>query len=275
VTAGNINMKKSKQGLPCAGPIDWKLPDFYTGNVSRTFRGVLLCLKKMGRRRWPAYEKHLVKYARWQKDGTLLGLEYARQIVGHRWPQLEPALISHWPQLAEYLKWRGFSVRTGPLERLILGSKKHDIVDRAHAAYRYAMIVLKGRWEAAEPVILEAAGVADEAINASRVAEAYRKRFFPRRPWPALNERIREGCCTPAFVVEYSRITGKKCHEDANNGLLKADRAADGFVELLWIYADKVLGDKLPDDLHGVMVLKSFDKPDDPFVKKYMGTYCV
>ena len=122
-------------------------------------------------------------------------------------------------------------------------------------------------------MILKAAGVADNAYIASEVAEAYRKMFFPRRVWPALQERIRDGRCTPAFVVEYSRITGKKCLKDANAGLLKADRNADGFTNVLWIYADKVLGGKLPDDLHDIMMLKSFQNTDDEYVKDYVGAY--
>lgn len=274
MSAGNRGVKEGKRSLTSADPIDWKLRGFIAGEVERTFEGVLLCLKKMGRRRWSAWEKHLVEYACWYETGVKMGLTYAREIVRRRWPELEPALIRHWRWLTEYLEWRGFSIGTGPLESLILGSMKHDIVDRAHAACQYAAIVLEDRWEDGERVILEAARTADDAFNASRVAEAYRKTFFPRRIWPALNERIREGSCTPGFVVEYSRITGRNCHEDANAGLLKADRAADGFVELLWTYADVVLGGKLPDELDGVMVLKSFENPGDPFVKKYVETYC-
>lgn len=274
MAAGNRGVKEGKRSPPSAAPIDWKLKEFSAGEVERTFQGVLLCLKKMGRRRWSAWEKHLVDYTCQYETGVNMGLTYAREIVRRRWPELEPALIRHWPRLSEYLEWRGFSVGSGPLERLILGSKQHDIVDRSYAACQYAAIVLEDRWEDGERVILEAASVADEAVNASRVAEAYRKRFFPRQSWPALNERIREGRCTPGFVVEYSRITGKNCNADANIGLLKADRNAGGFTEVLWDYADEVLGRKLPDDLDDVMVLKSFENLDDPFVKKYMETYC-
>lgn len=275
MSAGNRGVKDGKRSLTSADPIDWKLRGFFAGEVERTFEGVLLCLKKMGRRRWSAWEKHLVDYACCSETGVKMGLTYAREIVRRRWPEFEPSLIRDWLRLSEYLKWRGFSVGTGSLESLILGSPKHDIVDRAHAACQYAAIVLEGRWEDGERVILEAASVADDAFNASRVAEAYRKTFFPRRIWPALNERIRKGRCTPGFVVKYSRITGRKCHEDANEGLLKADRNADGFTELLWEYADMVLGDKLPDELDCVMLLKSFERPDDPFVKLYVRTYCV
>jgi hypothetical protein len=274
MAAGNRGVKVGKRSPPSADSIDWKLKGFSAGKVERTFEGVLLCLKKTGRRRWSDWEKHLVDYACWSETGVKMGLTYAREIVRRRWPEFEPSLIRHGRWLAEYLEWRGFSVGTGPLERLILGSKKHDIVERSYAAYLYAMLVLKDRWEEGELVILEAASVAVDAFNASRFAEAYRKRFFPRQSWPALNERIREGRCTPGFVVEYSRITGKNCNTDANDGLLKADRNAGGFTEVLWDYADVVLGRKLPDDLDDVMVLKSFENPDDPFVKKYMETYC-
>lgn len=270
-------MKKSKQGRPPAAPIDWKLPDsFSIDDVQKEFWDVLLRLKKMGRRRWPAWEEQLVKYVRWGGNGPSLGLEYAKEIVRGRWPEIEPGLIAHSAKLAEYLKWRGFAVGTGPLEGLILGSKEHDIADRAQAACLYAEIVVKDHWEEGERVILEAAGVAEDAYGAAevaRAAEAYRERFFPRRLWPALQKQIREGRCTPDFVVEYSDITGKKCNKDANEGLLKADRSADGLTELLWEYADMVLNRKLPDELHSVMLLKSFERPDDPFVKEYMETY--
>jgi hypothetical protein len=178
--------------------------------------------------------------------------------------------------LAAYMKWQGFAVGTVPLQSLILGSKDHCILDRAYAACWYAENVLEGRWEEGELVILEATGVVHDvggAAQTARLAEAYRKRFFPRRVWPALRERIREGRCTPAFVVEYSCIAGKKCHDDANEGLLKADRNADGFTKVMSDYADGALRDKLPDELHSVMLLKSFERPDDPFVRGYVKTY--
>lgn len=265
-------MTKSKHSRPPAGPIDWKLPgSFSIGDVDRAFRGVLLCLKKMGRRRWPAFEEHLVELASWGENGLLLGLEYAREIVRGRWPEIEPELFAHWPRLEEYLEWRGFAVGTGPLESLILGSEEHDIVDRAFAAYKYAMVVRGKRWEEGEQVILEAASVASDVLNASRVADFYRKRFFPRRVWPAMQEQIREGRCSPGFVVKYSRITGKKCHDDANEGLLKADRNAEGFTELLWDYASGVIDRKLPEDLDAFMLMKSFE--DDPFVTRYVQAY--
>jgi len=180
--------------------------------------------------------------------------------------------------LAVYMQWHGFAVGTAPLESLILDSKDRGILDRAHAACWYAENVLEDRWEEGELVILEATGVAHDfgrSYQTVRLAEAYRKRFFPRRVWPALRERIREGRCTLAFVVAYSHIAGKKCHDDVNEGLLKADHNADGFTEVLWDYAHGALRDKLPDELHSVMLLKSFERPDDPFVKSYVETYCV
>jgi hypothetical protein len=274
MSASNKTMNKSKQGHPPPDPIDWTLPaHFSDSDVRKDFDGVLLCLKEMGPRRWPAWEKLLLEYGDWSPVGAMLGLKYAREIVRRRWSEFEPVLIRRRALLAEYLEWSGFAVGSGPLESLILGSNKYKIEYRAHAAYLYAAIILKGRWEDGEGVILEAAGVADHAYIASQVAEAYRKMFFPRRVWPALQERIREGRCTPGFVVEYSRITGKKCNKDANEGLLKADRNADGFMELLWEYADVVLGGKLPDELHSAMMLKSFANPDDEFVKEYVRAY--
>lgn len=180
--------------------------------------------------------------------------------------------------LAASMQWRGFAVGTAPLESLILDSQDRAILDRAHAACWYAEKVLEDRWEDGELVILEATGVVHDfgrAYQTVRLAEAYRKRFFPRRAWPALLERIREGRCTLAFVVAYSRIAGKKCHDDVSQGLLKADHNADGFTEVLWKYANGTLRGKLPDDLDDVMVLKSFENPDDPFVKSYVETYCV
>lgn len=180
--------------------------------------------------------------------------------------------------LEAYMQRRGFAVGTAPLESLILGSKDRAILDRAHAACWYAENVLEDRWEEGELVILEATGVVHDfgrAYRTVRLAEAYRKRFFPRRVWPALLERIREGRCTLAFVVVYSGIAGKKCHDDMNQGLLKADHNADMFTEVLWDYANRTLRDKLPDELHSVMVLKSFANPNDEFVRKYVETYCV
>lgn len=262
---------KSKHSHPPAGPIDWKLPGLPFEDFERVFHGVLLCLKKMGRRRWPAWEKSVVEYACWDVRGSLPGLEYAKEIVRGRWPEIEPDLIDEMHHLAEYLEWRGFAVGTGPLESLILGGKRYHIAKRAHAACLYAQIVLKDRWEEGERVILEAASEAYREAEAPRVAEAYRKRFFPRRVWPALQEQIREGRCSPGFVVEYSRITGKKCHDDANEGLLKADRNAEGFTELLWDYASGVIDRKLPEDLDTFMLMKSFE--DDPFVTRYVRAY--
>lgn len=276
MSASKRTVEKSRRGHTPEDPIDWKLPDsFSESDVRKTFEGVLLCLENMGRRRWSAWEKHLVEYGDWSRDGAILGVTYAREIVRRRWPEFEPVLIRNSSPLAEYLEWGGFAVGSGPLESLILGSNNHKIEDRADAAYLYAAIVLKSRWEDGEGVILKAASVADDAICASKVAEAYRKRFFPRQPWAALNAQIRGGRCTPAFVVEYSCITGKNCHDDANQGLLKADHNADGFTEVLWDYADGALRDKLPDELHSVMLLKSFERTDDPFVKAYVETYCV
>jgi hypothetical protein len=60
-----------------------------------------------------------------------------------------------------------------------------------------------------------------------------------------------------------------------NQGLLKADHNADMFTEVLWDYADRTLRDKLPDELHGIMMLKSYENPDDEYVKAYVRTYCM
>ena len=141
MSASTRTVKKSRQGHTPEGPIDWTLPaHFSASDVRKVFEGVLLCLKKMGRRRWSAWEKHFVEYGDWSRDGAILALKYAREIVRRRWPEFEPVLIRHWAQLEEYLEWGGFAVGSGPLESLILGSNKHEIEDRAHAAYLYAAI---------------------------------------------------------------------------------------------------------------------------------------
>ena len=70
MSASTRTVKKSRQGHTPEGPIDWTLPaHFSASDVRKVFEGVLLCLKKMGRRRWSAWEKHFVEYGDWSRDG--------------------------------------------------------------------------------------------------------------------------------------------------------------------------------------------------------------
>jgi len=241
----------------------------YPGEVEGAADGILLCLKRLGKTRWPAWERKLLQYAGLGGRTPLLALKYADEIIGKRWPELESILMSNWPMLREYMEWEGFSRGTGVLERIVLASRTHKLIDRAHAALQYAAAIGGNRWVQGEAVILKATTVSDAADGMAEVAEAYRRRFFPRQAWPALNDRIRTAQCSPCFMVQYLRHSKKSCSREVQEGLLSISPTAEGFTEAMATYAEEVLGGQLPDDLHGKMMLKSFEVPDDSHVKRY------
>lgn len=188
-------------------PITAELVEMGTDDVYNLNEGIVFCLKNQGCRRFPAWERKLLEDARDNPKPCLL---YAREILAGDWPELEPLLVSDPLILEEYLSNIPGPLQHRPvLEKAILADVDGEPEDRARNAYIYADMVVKGRWEEGERVILEATRrdsqlVRDEAHeDLAKVVRHYEMLAFPKALWPELRTMIRNRECNPDFAVEY------------------------------------------------------------------------
>ena len=201
-------MKKNHRRKTSPPSIPGKITNMGSHDMSDLAEGVLFCLRHQGGVQWPAWEQKLL-----DDEGVLSpAIAYARHILGHRWPELEPLLISDPNSLKEYLKANLAPTNTNTLEEEILTNSDNSPFDRAHAAALYARLALGNRWGDGERIILDATAVGHDDIDyedLAEVVESYRKRFFRKQAWSELNEKIRTGQCSPLFAVEYCCVSAK------------------------------------------------------------------
>lgn len=285
-------------------PITAEPIEMGTDDVSDLNKGIVFCLKQRGGKPCPKLEQRLLEHAKKRRTLSVC-LTYARKIRLGRWPELEPLLLvphggyddfMQMVNFKEYLRMVPAPRRHPVIERELLSNELLDPEIRARGSYLYAKLARQRRWKPGERVILQMTTQADNGFHSiPSIAEAYRKRFFPRENWPELNRMILAGECSPYFSVDYCSLSPKKRVNDVAAGLLKSPPAADGLDEqvvrfardfiggkweagekligtrpyLLCEYAKDVIEDVLPDNLHQIMAMRSFEEPVDDSVKEY------
>jgi hypothetical protein len=196
------------------------------------------------KKRWPSLERVLLD------EGNQATVEacvaYATDVIGGRWLELETLLLDD-PDCVDYLG--DYMVRIASLvpppwtsmEQMILQG-----IGRPSASILYATCVICDRWPPAESIILDANTPSHSPAFIHSVTEdddeqllcttAYATKVIDGR-WPDLEKKLGDGGCNSRVALEYAR---------------------------------EVIGGELPELIHNMMVMKSFENPNDESVKGYM-----
>lgn len=200
---------------------DWILADW-----RRLPAGVDYC-RERGGGRWRQWEKRLLNALRNYSEPGLLsaGVIYAQERLSGHWPKLEQLLPSRPAMLEAYLSMNPGRRDYPALEKAILDDTASYPAVRARAAYLYARLAIRGRWEAGEAVILGATKLVADNSNDSNaavveMAEAYRKLAFASACWPELVGMIRAGQCHPYFAISYCVRSHLHLRAEVAEGLL-------------------------------------------------------
>ena len=228
----------------------------YAGSIS-----LVQYAEKVIKGRWPEAEKRIISDSR----KTRWILRYARKCVKGRWQEAEQRLLAgaNLKQLITYARHAGLAAWP-ELEKRILAEQDLD------QAVAYAVLVLGGRWSMAEKQI---SGCPEAALDYAR--------FVVQGRWPEAEPCLLEDIYV-AFTYAEQVIQGR--WPEAEDGFAGSDLAELCACEMLpghwdeevakkcpcWLffYAKDVIGGRLPDELHNLMLVEAIKNPDDPWVKK-------
>ena len=204
--------------------------------------------------RWPKWEERIVQECDCGTSNILLVgacTDYAIHVIKGRWEKCEPFIFSDL-QNADYLD--SYMSQIGGICPPPWTSLEAHILAKTNPTYAilYAGRVLKGEWPDAEHRILESATSPEPHLFFKSLTlyqsdpedmvlcpTAYCTDALGGR-WGALEVKMGDGKCAP---------------------------------RVMWEYAREVIAGQLPADLHKAMITKSFEFPDDLFLKQYISEY--
>lgn len=134
----------------------------------------------------------------------------------------------------------------------------------------YALFAIKGRWKQAENKIIQKGESSDLYFYATKII---------KNRWIECEEKLIKlysKNCTRENFYFYSSSLFQYLQTFFNHvGWHEAEKVICQSADSLRIYAEEILGDALPEDLHNMMILYSFssDKNTSESAKKYLKFY--